>query len=286
MKKTILAAATLLLMTGFASANQAVNWGLDLQDGASDMMSQIRWFFDYTLWFVVPITLFVLGLLIYVGWRFSEKNNPVPSKTSHNTLIEIIWTLGPVLILLLIAVPSFQLLTYQFTPPEEAKLTIKATGYQWYWGYEYQSKDPITMESRLVNDADRAAAGKSDLVAYPNRLAVDNEMVVPVNTVVRLIVTGNDVIHSFAMQPFGIKIDAMPGRLNETWFKADKEGLFYGQCSEICGKDHSEMPIAIRVVDQIKFDAWATQAKADLPGAYKSLIASIDADKNINVAAK
>lgn len=286
MKKTILAAAAMLLMTGFASANQAVNWGVDLQDGASDMMSQIRWFFDYTLWFVVPITLFVLGLLIYVGWRFSEKNNPVPSKTSHNTLIEIIWTLGPVLILLLIAVPSFQLLTYQFTPPEEAKLTIKATGYQWYWGYEYQSKDPITMESRLVADADRAAAGKSDLVAYPNRLAVDNEMVVPINTVVRLIVTGNDVIHAFAMQPFGIKIDAMPGRLNETWFMADKAGLYYGQCSEICGKDHSEMPIAIRVVDQAKYDAWATQAKADLPGAYKALIASIDADKNTNVAAK
>lgn len=250
------------------------------------MMTQIRWFFDYTLWFVVPITLFVLGLLVYVGWRFSEKNNPVPSKTSHNTLIEVVWTLGPVLVLLLMAVPSFQLLTYQFTPPEEAKLTIKATGYQWYWGYEYQNKDALTMESRMIVDADRAAIGKTDLVAYPSLLAVDNEMVVPVDTVVRLIVTGNDVIHAFAMQPFGIKIDAMPGRLNETWFKADKVGLFYGQCSEICGKDHSAMPIAIRVVDQAKYDAWATQAKADLPGAYKALIASIDADKNTNVAAK
>ena len=286
MKKTILAAAAILLMTGFASANQAVNWGLDLQDGSSDMMSQIRWFFDYTLWFVVPITLFVLGLLIYVGWRFSEKNNPVPSKTSHNTLIEVVWTLGPVLILLLISVPSFQLLTYQFTPPKEASLTIKATGYQWYWGYEYQSKDPITLESRMITDADRAAIGKTDVVAFPNLLAVDNEMVVPVDAVVRLIVTGNDVIHAFAMQPFGIKIDAMPGRLNETWFMADKVGLYYGQCSEICGKDHSAMPIAIRVVDQAKYDAWATQAKADLPGAYKALTASIDADKNTNVAAK
>ncbi len=286
MKKTILAAAAILLMTGIAGANQAENWGLDLQGSSSDMMTQIRWFFDYTLWFVVPITLFVLGLLVYVGWRFSEKNNPVPSKTSHNTAIEIMWTLGPVLVLLLMAVPSFQLLTYQFTPPKEASLTIKATGYQWYWGYEYQSKDAITMESRMIVDADRAATGKTDLVAYPNLLAVDNEMVVPVNAVVRLIVTGNDVIHAFAMQPFGIKIDAMPGRLNETWFMADKVGIYYGQCSEICGKDHSAMPIAIRVVDQAKYDAWATQAKADLPGAYKALIASIDADKNINVAAK
>jgi cytochrome c oxidase subunit II len=285
-KKTILAAAAMLFMSGIADASQAVNWGMDLQGSSSDMMTQIRWFFDYTLWFVVPITLFVLALLIYVGVRFSEKNNPVPSKTSHNTLIEIIWTLGPVLVLLLIAVPSFQLLTYQFTPPKEASLTIKATGYQWYWGYEYQDKDAITMESRMIADADRAATGKTDLASYPNQLAVDNEMVVPVNAVVRLIVTGNDVIHSFAMQPFGIKIDAMPGRLNETWFMADKVGLYYGQCSEICGKDHSAMPIAIRVVDQAKYDAWATQAKADLPGAYKALIASIDADKNINVAAK
>jgi cytochrome c oxidase subunit II len=287
-KKTTyaLASAATLLSSAHAFAGQPTPWGLNLQDSASDMMTSVSWFNLYTLYFIVPITLFVLGLLIYVGWRFSEKNNPVPSKTSHNTLIEVIWTVGPVLILLFIAVPSFQLLTAQLAPKEEATMTVKATGNQWYWSYEYQAAEPVSFDSLLLKDDARAAVGKEDKAAYPTLLAVDNEMVVPVNAVVRVIATGADVIHAFAMPAFGIKIDAIPGRLNETWFKANKEGLFYGQCSEICGKDHAYMPIAIRVVDQAKYDAWYTQAKADLPGAYKSLMAAVAADKTTDVAAQ
>ncbi len=286
MKKSVsvLASAIALLSTAPAFADQPKPWGTDLQDGATGIMENIRWFENYTLWFVIPITLLVLALLIYVGWRFSEKNNPVPSRTSHNTLIEVIWTIGPVIILLFIAVPSFQLLTAQFSPPEEPKFTIKATGNQWYWSYEYQVDAPVTFDSLLLKDEDRAKAGKEDKAVYPRLLTVDNELIVPVNTVVRLIVTGADVIHSFAMPAFGVKIDAMPGRLNDTWFKAEREGLYYGQCSEICGKDHAFMPIAIRVVDQAKYDTWMAQAKTDVPGANKALLASIDAAKLINVA--
>ncbi len=279
-----LAGSIALGWSTLATAAQPHAWGTDLQDAATDMMTSISWFENYTLWFIVPITLFVAGLLGYVGWRFSEKNNPVPSKTSHNTLIEVIWTVGPVVILLFIAVPSFQLLTSQFNPPEEAKLTVKATGNQWYWSYEYQSAEPMSFDSLMIKDADRAAAGKEDMSAYPRLLAVDNELIVPSGIVVRLIVTGADVIHAYAMPAFGIKIDAMPGRLNETWFKAEKEGLYYGQCSEICGKDHAFMPIAVRVVSQAKYDTWASQAKTDLNGANKALLASIEAEKPIKVA--
>lgn len=274
-----------VLYAAAAKAEQPTAWGFDLQAPATDMMSSIRWFNEYTLYFIVPITFFVLGLLIYVGWRFSEKNNPVPSKTSHNSTIEVLWTVGPVLILLFMAVPSFQLLTAQLAPKEEAAMTVKATGNQWYWTYEYQTAEAVSFDSLPIKEEDRVKAGKEDVLAYPRLLAVDNEMVVPVNTVVRVIATGSDVIHAFAMPAFGIKIDAIPGRLNETWFKANKEGLFYGQCSEICGKDHSFMPIAIRVVDKVKYDVWFAQAKADLPGANKALSAAIAADKTTNVAA-
>ncbi len=286
MKKNVkaLAAALAAFAATPALAAQPTPWGLDLQEPATNIMSSINWFENYTLWFIVPITLFVLALLIYVSWRFSEKNNPVPSRTSHNTLIEVVWTVGPVVILLFLAVPSFQLLTAQFSPPEEPKMTIKATGNQWYWSYEYQMEEPVSFDSLMLKDADRAAAGKEDLAAYPRLLAVDNEVVVPVNTTVRLVVTAADVIHAFAMPAFGVKIDAMPGRLNETWFKAEKEGTFYGQCSEICGKDHAYMPIAIRVVSQDKYDAWMAMAKTDLPGANKALMAAIENGKPINVA--
>ena len=285
MKKFALAFATATVaMASVAYADQPSVWGLDLQNGATGIMTGIRWFNHYTLFFIIPIVLLVLGLLIYVGIRFSAKNNPVPSKVSHNTLIEVIWTVGPVVILLFLAVPSFQLLTAQFSPPEEAKLTVKATGNQWYWSYEYQGDAPVSFDSLMLKETDRTAAGKEDVAAYPRLLAVDNEMVVPVNTTVRLIVTGADVIHSFAMPAFGVKIDAMPGRINETWFKAEREGMYYGQCSEICGKDHAYMPIAIRVVAQDKYDAWMAAAKTDLPGAYKALVASIDAGKAVQVA--
>ena len=198
----------------------------------------------------MPITLLVLALLAYCIFKFRASVNPTPSRTSHNTVIEVIWTVGPVVILLFLAIPSFQLLTAQYNPPEEPKLTLKATGNQWNWDYEYQIEEPLSFNSLILEDSDRAAAGKADLAVYPRLLTVDNELVVPVDTIVRVLVTAADVIHAFAMPAFGIKTDAVPGRINETWFKAEKEGLFYGQCSELCGKDHAFMPIAIRVVSR------------------------------------
>jgi cytochrome c oxidase subunit II len=285
LKKSFMPAIFASLAPTAALAAQPDEWGYRFQEAATGMMGDIAWFERYTLWFIIPITLFVLVLLIYVSWRFSEKRNPVPSKTSHNSLIEVIWTVGPVVILLLIAIPSFQLLTAQLTPPVSPALTVKATGYQWYWGYEYQAEaDPLSIESRLVPDADRAPLGKEDIAAYPRLLTVDNEMVVPVGETVRLIATGNDVIHAFAMPAFGLKMDAIPGRLNETWFKPEKEGVFYGQCSEICGKDHAYMPIAIRVVSKAKYDAWYAAAKTDLPGANKTLMAATDSKPAVEVA--
>ncbi len=284
LKKLCVPAIFASLASTAALAAQPHEWGYRFQEAASEMMGDITWFEVYTLWFIIPITLFVLGLLIYVSWRFSEKRNPVPSRTSHNSLIEVIWTVGPVVILLFIAIPSFQLLTVQLTPPTSPALTVKATGYQWYWGYEYQAEEPLTYESRLAPDADRAGLGKEDRAAYPTLLAVDNEMVVPLGETVRLVVTGSDVIHAFAMPALGLKLDAIPGRLNETWFNADKEGLFYGQCSEICGKDHAFMPIAIRVVSRAKYDAWYAAAKTDLPGANKSLMAATSSKAAVEVA--
>jgi cytochrome c oxidase subunit II len=173
-------------------------------------------------------------------------------------------------------VPSFQLLTAQYTPPEEAKLTIKATGNQWNWDYEYQVEEPLSFNAAILQDDDRASAGKEDRAVYPRLLAVDNEVVVPVNTMVRVLVTASDVLHAFAMPAFGIKTDAVPGRINEVWFNATKEGLYYGQCSELCGKDHAFMPIAIRVVNDTQYETWLAAARSDLGGANKALMAEIE----------
>ncbi len=279
-----LAAAALSLPGAAAFAAQPTPWQMDFQPAATGMMEQIAWFENYTLWFIVPITLLVLFLLAYCIIRFRASVNPVPSRTSHNTLIEVVWTVGPVVILLALAIPSFQLLTAQYTPPEEPKLTLKATGNQWNWDYEYQIEEPLSFNSRMLEDADRAAAGKEDRAVYPRLLTVDNEMVVPVASPVRVLVTANDVLHAFAMPAFGVKTDAVPGRINEIWFKADKEGLYYGQCSELCGKDHAFMPIAIRVVTQAQYDTWLSAARTDLTGANKALMAAVDTGSKVAVA--
>ena len=271
------------ISSGAAQAAQPMPWQTDLQPAATGIMSEIRWFEEYTLWFLVPIVLLVLGLLVFVIFRFRQSANPNPSRTSHNTLIEIIWTVGPVLILLFFAVPSFQLLTAQYTPEGEPELTIKATGYQWYWGYEYQgdAEEDVSFDSLLLQEGDRAAAGKEDMGAYPRLLAVDNEIVVPVDTTVRLLVTAGDVIHSWAMPAFGVKVDAVPGRLNETWFRVDQEGIYYGQCSELCGKDHAYMPIAVHAVSKDKYDAWHAAALENVGDANKQLMAAIDAQREL-----
>lgn len=281
----LLARAAATLLTGAsAHAAQPAPWEMTFQPAATDMMRQIAWFEGYTLWFIVPITLFVLFLIAYCILKFRASVNPTPSRTSHNTLIEVIWTVGPVVVLLLLAIPSFQLLTAQYTPPEEAKLTVKATGNQWNWDYEYQTENTLSFNSAILADADRAAAGKEDRGAYPRLLAVDNEMVVPVNTMTRVLVTAADVIHAFAMPSFGIKTDAVPGRINEVWFKAEKEGLYYGQCSELCGKDHAFMPIAIRVVSDAQYKTWLAAAGTDLPGANKALMAEVDGKDKVAAA--
>ncbi|MDF1608577.1 cytochrome c oxidase subunit II [Hoeflea sp. YIM 152468] len=277
-------AALFLLGISPALAAQPVDWQMGFQPAATEIMAQIRSFESFTLWFIVPITLLILALLLYAMVRFRAGANPTPSKTSHNVFIEVIWTLGPVVVLLALAIPSFNLLTAQYTPPD-ADYTVKATGYQWYWGYEYQTETEVSFDSLMLQEGDRAASGKEDLATYPRLLAVDNEFVVPVGKTVRLLVTAADVLHAFAMPAFGVKMDAVPGRLNEAWFKAEAEGLYYGQCSELCGKDHAYMPIAIRVVAQDKFDTWLAAAADDVEAANSTLIAAIQADaKSVDVA--
>lgn len=278
------AAVAALFSSAAAYADQPHPWQWRFQEAATPIMAQIEWFEKYTLWFIIPITLLVLALLTYCILKFRASVNPVPSRTSHNTAIEVIWTVGPVVVLLAIAVPSFQLLTAQYSPPEEPKLTIKATGNQWNWDYEYQLEDPLSFNSAMLQEGDRAATNKEDVAKYPRLLAVDNEVVVPVNTTTRVLVTAADVIHAFAMPAFGVKVDAVPGRINETWFKAEKEGLYYGQCSELCGKDHAFMPIAIRVVSEEQYNTWLAAAKTDLSGANKALMAAIDGDAPVAVA--
>lgn len=312
MKRTIIAAPALFLGVLAAAAQelhpgQPHPWGVQLQEALSPTEAEIHWFSNYTLAFIVPITIFVAGLLAWVAFRYNAKRNAVPSRTSHNTTIEVIWTLAPVLILVFLAIPSFQLLSKQYNPPREPELTVKATGYQWYWGYEYQpgqtdpaatngsaptvapgagtqeatttaaAAQPVSFESYMLQEGDRSKAGKEDKAAFPRLLTVDNELVVPVDTVVRILATSGDVIHSFAIPSMGVKVDAIPGRNNEYYFEAKREGIFYGQCSELCGRDHAFMPIGVRVVSKPQFDAWLASAATDLQNANKQLTASVEA---------
>jgi cytochrome c oxidase subunit II len=274
----VLAGLACLLLAGAGLADQPQPWQLSMQPAASPIMEEIRWFEQYTLWFIVPITLLVLVLLIAVVVKFRAGANPVPSRTSHNTIIEVVWTVGPVFILLFFAVPSFNLLNAQLTMPSDPDLTVKATATQWQWNYTYPGETELAFDSYMLKDSDRAAAGKVDHGTYPRLLAVDNELVLPVGKTVRILVTAapTDVIHSFAVPSFGIKVDAVPGRLNETWVRTDREGLFYGQCSELCGKDHAFMPIAVRVVSEEKYKAWFSAAGSDLGGANKALMAAVE----------
>ena len=233
---------------GAAFGDQPKPWEYTLQEAATPVMENIISFHNLLLVIITVITLFVLALLVIVVVKFNAKANPVPSRTTHNTLIEVAWTLIPVLILVAIAVPSFRLLFQQLDIPK-ADLTVKVTGKQWYWSYAYPDNGKFEFDSLMAADK------------QPRLLGVDNEMVVPVNKVVRVQTTGADVIHAFAVPSFGVKIDSIPGRLNETWFKATKVGMYYGQCSELCGKDHAFMPIAVRVVTDQEFASWVEAAK-------------------------
>jgi cytochrome c oxidase subunit II len=261
-----------LLTSGaaFAEMGQPAPWEYRLQQAATPVMENIIWFHSWLLTIITIITLFVLALLIIVVVKFNARANPVPSRTTHNTLIEVAWTLIPVLVLVGIAVPSFRLLFLELDVPK-ADLTIKATGKQWYWSYAYPDNGKFEFDSLLAQDK------------QPRLLGVDNEMVVPVNKVIRVQTTGADVIHSWAVPAFGVKMDAVPGRLNETWFKATKVGMFYGQCSELCGKDHAYMPIAVRVVSDQDFAAWVEDAKKKFASAPGNTYASA-ADTIIGLA--
>jgi cytochrome c oxidase subunit 2 len=241
-----------------ADYGQPRPWQLGLQDAATPVMSDLVSFHDWLLVIISLITAFVLALLLIIIVRFNRRANPNPSRTTHNTLIEVIWTVVPIIILTGIAIPSFKLLFYEQNIPP-ADLTVKATGNQWYWNYAYPDNGKFDFDSRMLDETDRAKQKPNE----PRLLAVDNDIVVPVNKVVRVIVTADaaGVIHSFAVPSFGIKIDAVPGRLNETWFKATREGIYYGQCSELCGRDHAFMPIAVRVVSDADFAVWVEQAK-------------------------
>lgn len=236
----------------WAAFGQATPWQLGLQDAATPIMEAINAFHNYVLVWITAIAVFVLVLLVTVIVRFNARANPTPSRVTHNTLLEVAWTVVPIMILVAIGVPSFKLLFDELTiPPTD--LTIKATGKQWYWTYTYPDNGKFEFDSLMLQDKDR----KAD---QPRLLAVDNEVVVPVNKVVRVQTIGADVIHSFAVPSFGIRIDAIPGRLNETWFKATREGIYYGQCSELCGRDHAFMPIEVRVVSEQAFKEWVDAA--------------------------
>jgi cytochrome c oxidase subunit II len=242
---------------------QPAPWQIGLQGSASEIMDFITAMHTGLFWLITVISLFVLGLLVYVAIKFNAKANPVPSKTTHNSAIEVAWTVIPVLILVIIAIPSFRLLRLQEEIPP-ADVTIKVTGVQWAWNVEY-AKDSGGFGFRVnmlsEDDIKKEVAGGKKAADMPRLLAVDNEIVVPVNKVVRVQVTASDVMHAFAMPSLGIKRDAVPGRLNETWFRANREGVYYGQCSELCGTNHAFMPAAIRVVSDARYAEWLESAK-------------------------
>lgn len=275
LKRLIAFVATSLAVFGsggfaLAQTGQPHPWQLGLQGAATPVMDDIIWFHDFLLYLITAITLFVLALLVIVMVKFNARSNPLPSRTTHNTLIEVVWTVVPVLILVAIAVPSFRLLFYELKVPT-ADVTVKATGKQWFWSYQYPDAK-FEFDSLMTQTKDLKPG-------QPRLLSVDNEMVVPVNKVVHVLTVGADVIHSFAVPAFGIKIDAIPGRVNETWFKAERVGTYYGQCSQLCGRDHAFMPIAVRVVSDQEYATWLDGAKkkyaeGTLPN--QNMIAAVD----------
>ena len=272
------AALALALFAAPAAAQELVgqptDGALGLQPAASPLKVEAHFFHDAILMPIITfICLLVLGLIVWIVIRYNKKSNPVPARWSHNTPLEVIWTLAPVLILVFIAIFSFKLL-FEYHDMPKPYMTVKATGYQWYWGYEYPDQQIGEVTSTMLSEADAKARG------VPYRLGATEPMIVPVNQVIRVQATGADVIHAFALPAFGLKIDAIPGRLNEQWFKAERVGTYYGQCSELCGIDHAFMPIEIRVVSQPEFDAWvATKAPppAVTPVAAPGAVAA-DAD--------
>ncbi|MDG1287187.1 MAG: cytochrome c oxidase subunit II [Rickettsiales bacterium] len=251
-------------------------WQLGFQEPVTPVMEQIDVLHDALTIGSIVITLFVLALLVIVAWRFRESKNPTPSKVTHNTPLEIAWTVIPILILVIIAIPSLRL-HYYMDKAVEPEMVLKVTGYQWYWNYEYPDQDGIAFDSYMIKDEDLK---EGDV----RLLSVDNPLVVPVDTTVAVHLTGGDVIHAFAMPAMGLKTDAVPGRLNETWFKASKQGVYFGQCSELCGVGHGFMPIEMHVVSKPEFEAWVAKSKevaaSNQPFNTRSVLAQVQAEFN------
>ncbi len=252
----LMSAAIALASGGAAVAQtgQPAPWQMNFQTPVTNIARDVVSFHNLLLWVITAISLFVLFLLVYVCFKFNEKANPVPSKTTHHTWIEVAWTVVPVLILVGLSIPSFRILREQLTIPK-ADIVVKTTGHAWYWSYEYPAdQGGFRFESNMIPD-DQLKPGQ------PRLLSADNEMVVPVNKIVKVQITAADVLHNFAVPSFGIRLDAVPGRLNETWFRAEREGVYYGQCSELCGNGHPYMPIQIRVVNDAQYASWLEEAK-------------------------
>ena len=250
-----------VLLTGGANAQGAPTpWQIGFQEPVTVIARQLSSFHDFLMIVITLISLFVMGLLAYIILKFNEKANPTPSKTSHNTKIEVIWTIVPILILLVICIPSFRLLFAQYTFPK-ADLVIKATGNQWYWSYEYPDQGGMSFDQLMLRDDDNNPIDGPN--GEPRVLAVDNFVVVPVNKNVEMLITASDVIHNWAIPAFGVRVDAVPGRVMRTWFNAEKIGTYYGQCSELCGKDHAYMPIGVKVMSEADYAAWLAKAKKE-----------------------
>jgi cytochrome c oxidase subunit II len=249
------AASALMALSVLPAVAVPTDYQIGFQSAASPVMEQIEDFHRLLVWIIVAVCVFVLALLVWIVIKYRAGANPVPSKVHHNTLLEVAWTLIPVIILVFIAVPSFRLLYFEAAIPKP-DVTIKAVGKQWFWTYEYPGTQAgFTYDSLGLSDADAAKAGK------PRLLGVDNPIYVPVNKVIQIDTVGADVIHSWAMPQMGVKMDAVPGRINQTWFKATKTGVFYGQCSELCGARHAYMPIEMHVVSQADYDTWLAASK-------------------------
>lgn len=237
----------------YAGDGQPVAWQMGFQQSVTPIGDDIHWFHNLLLILITAIVVFVLALLLWVALKYNAKANPTPSRTSHHTLLEVAWTIVPVLILLVIAIPSFRLLYAQYDFPK-ADLTIKATGHQWYWSYAYPDHGGFTFDSLMIEEADLKPG-------QPRLLAVDNEIVVPVNKVTHVLMTADDVIHNWTVPAFGVKMDAVPGRVARVWFQPRETGVYYGQCSELCGERHAFMPIQVRVVSEQEFATWIEDAK-------------------------
>ena len=263
MKKVLFFLTCVLGLFGVAVADGGPKpWQMDFRPAATPTMEKVVAFHNFVNPIIIAIALFVIALMVYIAIRFSAKNNPVPSKTTHNTFLEIAWTVIPVLILIVISIPAFKLLYFSHYNPN-TEMTIKAIGNQWYWSYEYPDHG-ITFDSNMVcgtqEECDELSAETGE--KYVRLLSVDEPIVVPVNKKVKIISTASDVIHSFAVPAFGIKIDGVPGRAQDTWFEVNNEGTYYGQCSELCGMLHGFMPIAVKAVSESEFNEWVQDKKA------------------------